>query len=191
MKWSIFSLIALLLFTPGCESRTKKEELQKKEIALNKKEHDLLLREKSLQLKEQQLQQREKQIDSSPKVDTTNLYNPALIGRWSVKMTCTETTCTGSAVGDTKNEQWAISYQGKTIIAKVIVADKLVRIYTGFFTDNSVELMEDSERISSRMAPKMVVRLQIVNEKTLDGHREIVRDNNCKVLYALQLKKQD
>jgi len=191
MKWYVLSLIALLFFTPGCEPRTREEELQKKEIALNQKEQELLLKEKTLHLKEQELQQREQKMDSSLKTDTTNLYNPALIGRWSVKMTCIETTCTGSAVGDTKNEQWDISYQGKTIIAKAMAGDKLVRIYTGFFTDNRVELTEDTESTPSQTATKMVVRLQIVDETSIDGQREIVREDDCKVVYELQMKKQD
>ncbi|MEO6357755.1 MAG: hypothetical protein ABIU77_02045 [Ferruginibacter sp.] len=192
MKWYVLSLTALLFFSPGCGSRTREEALQKKEITLNQKEQELLLKEKTLQLKEEELQQKEKtKIDSSLKTDTTNIYNAALIGRWSVKMTCTEASCSGSAVGDTKSEQWDISYQGKTIIAKAMTGDKLIRIYTGNNIGNSIELKEDNQNTPSTTATTMLVRLQMINEKNVEGQREIVREDDCRIVYALQLKKQD
>jgi hypothetical protein len=36
----------------------------------------------------------------------------------------------------------------------------------------------------------MVVRLQVINDKTIEGQREIIRDDNCKIVYALQMNKQ-
>jgi hypothetical protein len=149
-----------------------------------------------LRIKEDDLQKREAKLDSSRKKDsssvqdTLHLINPALAGAWAVKMTCTETTCTGSAVGDVKNEQWDISYQGNTIIAKAMAGNQLARVYTGFYSGATVELTED--RISAPLQPaaKMVVRLRIVDEENMEGQREIVRDKECKVIFALQMKKQ-
>jgi len=197
MKWLSVFLLLSFLFCSGCDLRKREDELQKKETAINQKEQELLLKEKTLQLKETELMQRELKLDSVKntdtvqKADSTHLYNPLLIGTWSVKMTCTETTCEGSAVGDTKTEQWNISYQGNTIIAKAMANDKLVRVYTGFFTGNTVELVEDRKIIPLQPATKMAVRLQVINEKSMDGQREIARDNECKVVYAIQARKQN
>ena len=49
--------------------------------------------------------------------------------------------------------------------------------------------MESRESNTSEPASKMVVRLRVVNEKTMEGQREIIRDNNCKVVYAMQMEK--
>jgi hypothetical protein len=180
----------LLFVTSSCESRRRQDELEKKALQLNQKEKELLFKEKSLQLKEQELLKREAKIDSSMKLDTAQLYNPALVGSWSVKMTCIQTTCIGSAVGDTKNEVWNLSYNRNTIVAKAMQGDNLARIYSGSYTGNTIELSETSDSTISRPAIKMIVRINSINENTMEGQREIVRENECKVIYALQMTRK-
>lgn len=189
MKWFFIVTILMAFFISGCESRKREEELQKKEAALNQKEQELLLKETTLQLKEAEILKREQLLDTVKK-DSTHLVNPALVGMWSVKMTCTETSCTGSAVGDTRTEEWQLSYQGNNIIAQAMTGDNLVRVYTGFFTGNTIELVEERENSATQPTTKMIVRLTMVNEKTLEGQREIVRDNNCKIIYSMQMDKK-
>ena len=127
----------------------------------------------------------------SNRVDTTNLYNPAIIGIWSVKMVCTETTCAGSAVGDTKTEQWNISYESNTIIAKAMSDDKLVRTYTGKPNADVIELAEKLAEDGLQSSTNMLVRLRLISSNRMEGQREIVRENNCKVIYSLQMEKQE
>jgi polysaccharide deacetylase 2 family uncharacterized protein YibQ len=141
-------------------------------------------------LKEEELLKKENSLDSTIKTDTAHIVNSALTGNWLVKMSCTETTCPGSAVGDTKSEQWQISYQMNALIAKAMSNGQLVRIYKGFYTGNTIELIEDRNNTSSGPVVKMVVRLQLVDETHLEGRREIIRDD-CKVVYDLQLEKQN
>jgi hypothetical protein len=104
-------------------------------------------------------------------------------------MTCTEATCAGSAVGDTKTEQWNISYEANTIIAKAMSDDKLVRTYTGIPAGEVIELVEGPHANVSQSATKMIVRLRLINSTAMDGKREIIR-NNCKVIYDLKMEKQ-
>lgn len=183
----LYMMAVLLLFS--CTNQKREEELGRKEAALNQKEQELSLKEKSLQLKEEDLLQREKKLDSTANSDSLHFINPVLAGNWSVKMTCTEATCSGSAVGDTKNEQWQISYEGNSILAKAMSGGQLARVYTGFYTGNTVELVENRDSTASGLSTKMVVRLTIVDETHLDGQREITRQN-CKVIYSLQMEKQ-
>ena len=190
MKWLIILLLIIFSLGPGCDLRTREENLQKREAALSQKEQELLLQEKTLQIKEQELLKREQQIGSSLIVDTAKLYNPAIIGIWSVKMTCTETTCTGSAVGDTRTEQWNISYESNTIIAKAMFGDKLVRTYTGRPIADVIELAEKRTDEGSPSPTRMTVRLRLTTNNRIEGQREIVRNNNCKVVYSLQMEKQ-
>jgi hypothetical protein len=189
MKW-VFILLIMVLATSGCDYRKRESDLQKKEAALYQKEQELLLREKALMMRENDLLTKEQHLDSASKADSTHLINQKVVGSWSVKMTCTETTCTGSAIGDTKTEQWNISYQANNLIAKAMDNGKLIRVYTGFYTGNTVELIDDRQSTVSQPAAKMVVRLHMVNEITMEGQREITRDNDCKVIYALHMEKQ-
>jgi hypothetical protein len=189
MKSFVLYLLILLFFNSGCNLRKREEQLHAKEAALNQKEQELLLKEKTLQIKEEELLIREHKFDSTIKTDTAGLYNPSIIGIWSVKMTCTETTCAGSAVGDTKTEQWNISYEANTIIAKAMSDDKLVRTYTGIPAGQVIELVEGPHETVSQPATKMIVRLRLIDSTSMDGQREIIR-SNCKVIYDLQMEKQ-
>ena len=186
----LFSLYiaAMLLILPGCDLRQREEFLQKKEAELNQKEQELLLREKTLQLKEEELR-KVQQGDSTAISDTTALYNPGIIGFWGVKMICTETTCPGSAVGDSKTEQWNISYESNNIIAKAMDNDKLVRTYVG---KPHADVIELTERLAdtSQVSASMIVRLRLIDNNRMEGQREIVRDRDCKVVYSLQMEKQ-
>jgi hypothetical protein len=104
-------------------------------------------------------------------------------------MTCTEATCAGSAVGDTKNEQWDISYQANQLVAKAMAGDKLARVYSGFFNDGTVQLKASSDTSASQPAARINITLRITDSTAMQGEREIVR-NDCRVLYTLQLEKQ-
>jgi hypothetical protein len=188
MRCLLFLFMVALLLS-GCNFREREEALQKKETALNQKEQELLLKEKTLLLQEQELQNRKLAFDSTQNADTSRIVNPALVGNWNVKMTCTEATCAGSAVGDTKNETWQLAYQGSALLAKANANNQLVRVYTGFYTGNTIELVEDKTSAVAPSPAKMVVRLRLVDSTRLEGEREIVRENNCKVVYALQVEK--
>jgi hypothetical protein len=189
MKPMICLLFSAILFS-GCSLQQKEEALKKKEAELNQKEQELILREKTLQFKEEELTKKQMRLDSVAK-DSSLLVHPDLTGAWSTKMTCVETTCAGSAVGDTKTEQWIIAYEADHIIAKAMTNNKLTRVYTGSFNGNTIELSQESEVADSEPSATMTVRLMVKDSTNLEGQREIVRDNNCKIVYALQMQKQN
>lgn len=189
MKWIIVLLLAVIVVSPACNLRQREEALRKKEVELKEKEQELLLKEKTLQIKEDELLQKEQKLDSTTLNDTTFIYNPNLIGLWSVKMICTETTCPGSAIGDTKNEQWQIAYQANKIIAKAMVGNQLVRVYSGTFKGNILELVDEQEN-GENNGTKISVRLRFTSENTMQGQREILRIGDCRILYSLQMNKE-
>jgi len=182
----IIMLILIAFMTSGCDIRQREEALQKLAAELDVKEKQLVLKEQSLQTREEQLIQKELKLDSS-RLDSLQL-NPALEGSWSVKMICTETTCTGSAVGDTKNETWTFSRENNLVIARAMSGDKLVRTYAGTYVNGTIELVDNIEPNANAPATKMVVRLNGVSNNSMDGIREIIRPD-CKIVYALQLSK--
>ena len=187
------SLFAIILLS-GCSLRQREIELDNKMQQVNEKEQSLSLKEQSLDFREQQLNEREKSLDSTTKkLANDSLYNshPDLPGSWNVKMICTATNCAGSAIGDTKSEQWDITFQDNSVIASAISNNKLVRVYTGNFFGDAIRLTLQRDSADSQSA-KMTIRLQTKtkNENEMEGEREIIQPGGCKILYSLQLKKQ-
>ncbi len=189
MRWTYIFLFILIVFTCGCDIQQRKRELNEKEIVLNEKEQRLLLKERTLEIKEQELTKRQQKLDSL-QTDSTNNFNPAIIGKWTVKMNCTLATCPGSAVGDTKTEVWNISFAANKVIVNALAADKLVRAYYGTMTNNNIELEENPGDVGVGNNTRMIVRLQMTDSMNMIGEREITRDNECRVVYSLQLAKQ-
>ncbi len=190
MKYSLYASCFFILLLQGCDLREREEALAQKEARLNEKEQELLLKEKTLQLKEEELANRQQQIDSTELTDSSAVYNAALPGTWDVKMTCTETSCHGSAVGDTKSETWQLAYQENKLIARAMVNNELVRAYNGFFTGNTLELIDNRENVPNQPATRIVVRLRLPNNNLMEGTREIERIGECKILYAITLTKK-
>jgi hypothetical protein len=188
MKWIFYSPILLAFIFSGCGLQERERLVQEKEAELARKEKNLQLKEEELLLKEQQLKQ--KQQPDTTTQPPGGIFNLALIGKWNATMTCTETTCTGSAIGDTKTETWELSYQNEQVIARAVAGGNLVRIYTGSYKNNSLELTENVELSSTAPATKMVVRLTFVDQTTMEGQREIIRAGDCRIIYDLQLDKQ-
>lgn len=188
MKGMIFILVPVLMLS-GCDLQQRQQALKKKEAELNQKEQELVAREKTLEFKEQELANKEKRLDTLS-LDSSFLAHPTLPGVWSTKMTCVESTCAGSAVGDVKTEQWIISYEANHILARVMNGDKLSRVYTGLFNGNTMELTHETQSTASEPATRMVVRMNIRDTAKMEGQREIIR-TDCKVVYSVQMEKQN
>lgn len=192
MKWTIMFFALCVVILSGCNLHNREIELEKQANNLQEKEQQLSLKEQSLEFKEQNLNEREKILDSTTrKIANDSLYilHPQIPGVWSVKMQCTETNCPGSAVGDTKNEQWDFKFQDNGVIASAISNNQLIRVYSGEYVNSSIRLSVQQDTTDKQFA-KMVVRLQEVKDKEMTGEREIIQTNGCRILYTLQLKKQ-
>ena len=191
MKWIFLFTIGIVTFC-GCSLRQREIELDNKLNDLREREQQLSLKEQSLDFREQQLNEREKILDStSRKISNDSLYlkHPQLPGLWSVRMQCIETNCPGSAVGDTKNEQWEFEFQENGVIASALSNKQLVRVYAGEFFNNSLRLSVQQDTTNEQFA-KILVRLQAVKEGEMTGEREIIQANGCHIVYSLELKKQ-
>lgn len=193
MKWLMLIFCLWVMTLTGCGVREREDTLNQKMREVAQKEQELLLQEKTLQLKEEELNQRQRLLDSTSNkvtVDSLSVTHPQLPGIWLVKMICKETTCPGSAVGDIKTEHWTFSYQNNAIVAKAMSNNNLVRIYTGTYSGNSLELSARQDTTASGQNAKMVVRLSKTKENEMEGQREITRAEGCRVVYALALQKQ-
>ena len=185
-----YFLVFALLALSGCDFSEREQRIQEKEKQLSIKEAELHTREQALLLKEQELTAKQKELDSTAQ-DTTFIYHPEIIGRWNVRMECTETNCPGSAIGDTKLEEWDLSYQDKLVIAKVLTDNKVSRIYTGDFGGNFLELTSQSYDNNPENATIMLIRLQKTGEGLMEGQRQIIRPERCRIVYTLKMNKKE
>jgi hypothetical protein len=193
MKYFFLISAFILLLLPACNSDDRKKALDQKEAELNRLERELQLKQQSLALKEEELAQKERSIDSvSIKItrDTLAGLHPGLPGLYNVTMRCTETTCPGSAVGDTKTEQWQLVFENNQVIVNAMSGKKLVRVYMGGYVGNTMELLAQTDTVTGLQTGNMVVRLQETRENRLRGMREITRQDNCRIIYDLDLEKQ-
>lgn len=186
---NIYFLLAVLFLFSGCYDKKKERLLKRKEIELSQKEQELLLKEKTLQIKEQELTERVRNLDDKGDSADSAIYDKNLMGIWAVKMVCTETSCPGSAIGDTKNEQWDIVYQNDVLIAKATVRGKLVRVYSGILNSRGIELTAKPTEEQADASTKIIVKLQQRSSGKLVGIREIIRQGDCKIVYSLELSK--
>lgn len=187
MKGIIGFYLLVGFFFSGCGMQQREAALKEREAALIIREQDLLKREELLQVREDEMLSRH--IQDSTQQDSARLRNTNLLGRWEVKMVCRETTCPGSAIGDTKLELWDISYQQGRIVAAAIENNLVVRTYSGNFKNNVLELTETVVRSSESPATQMVVNLKPLDAGTMEGQREIIRLGDCRIVYDLALSK--
>lgn len=191
MNW--LGILICFFLLSSCGLREREKQLQQKTQEINQKEQQLLLKEKELQTRLEEVEKRENKLDSSGSLvlrDTVAI-NPDFLGEWDVKMQCTETNCSGSAVGDTKLETWIIEQKENEIIARAMSGNNLVRAYTGNFNGNLLILNNEQEDPEHKVLSRMSVRLQKVKDNQLEGRREITRVGECRILYELELKRKE
>lgn len=165
-------------------------------MLLQQKEQELSLKEQELDEREAILNERQKSIDSVlVQKDTLSSLYPMVSGNWIVKMVCTETTCPGSALGDTKVEQWSVSFQNNLVVAKAMNNKmQLTRIYTGSIdATGQINLVAQSTAadLESSQSVKIIIQLKQRNRGSMDGQREIIQPGNCHIVYSLDLKRQN
>ena len=184
------TLIVLMACISSCSLREREKEVERRTIELNEKEQQLLLKEQTLKLKEDELAIKESRLDSTVQLNTdldTTHTNPLYFGNWHVRMDCIETSCAGSAVGDSKIEQWTIDSADNGVIVRARVGTQLVRVYSGRQQGGYLNLSSEETGTAGGNV-KMLVRLQLSGED-VEGRREITRPGECRIVYRLDLKK--
>lgn len=171
----------------SCNFQEKENQLKAKEMELNKREQELAIREAALISKEEKLKLQEQLIDSAQKTwDSVGIYNEVLIGDWAVTMNCTETSCEGSAIGDTKTEQWSIFYENNQVTVKSFFKKKLLRIYKGIYYNNTLKLTEENNTTDAQITIELAFDAK--DTKKMKGTRTIIQPT-CKIVYSLDVSK--
>ncbi|RYE00129.1 MAG: hypothetical protein EOP54_01400 [Sphingobacteriales bacterium] len=182
---STFLLIAAGLSSCGFEER--KQALDAREISLKEREQSLLIKEKMLLQLEDSIKLSTARQDSlSLSLTKPGLPLPdSLQGTWNINMLCTQTNCSGSAVGDTRKESWTFSGGDATgIYVKAMQGENLVRVYSGIF-DGSGFVLSTPNGSGEANTTTMNVKLNINTRDKLSGSRVIQQADGCTITYKI------
>lgn len=182
---STFLLIAAGLGSCGFEER--KQALDARETSLKEREQNLLVKEKMLlQLEDSIKLSIAKQDSLTLSLKNIGLPLPdSLQGTWNVNMLCTQTNCSGSAVGDTRKESWTFTGGDSTgVYVKAMQGENLVRVYSGIFDGSGFVL--STPNVSGEVnATTMNVKLNVNTPDKLSGTRIIQQADGCTITYKI------
>ena len=188
LKLNFIGIILSISFLSACSNPEGSDQLQSREKKVSQKEEELKVFEQKLISRDIELRGREKFLDSLENIgDTIGIYNSKLIGNWTVNMKCIETSCEGSALGDTKTERWIISYHNSRVIVKVLSKNTITRVYQGVYTETGLTL--HSRQLDGDILTSMNIQLNQISDDKMEGIREINQGGRCKIIYSVGLSK--
>jgi len=189
IKSSYTIALVFSLLISGCGNNEEKKNIAIREQNVLRREQELKLLDQQLKLKEQELAGREQRLDSADSVlrDSVGVYDAKIIGDWTISMQCTETNCTGYAVGDVKTEQWNISYDNNKVLVRAYVNKTVVRTYSGLFINNMVKLTANLSDAQTRI--DVILRPELTNEKLMSGRRVINHEGECRTVFDIRAEK--
>ncbi|WP_157097953.1 hypothetical protein [Niabella ginsenosidivorans] len=181
-------IILALLAQYGCGFDERKKQLDQREQALIAREQLVMIKEKQLKLLEDSLKKNFEKIDSAnlSQAEQTFPLPDSLAGSWNVNMVCTQTNCTGFAVGDIRKETWQIAGVDNNVTIRALQGEKLIRVYTGKFTGTQLKLATPE---TAQTATIMKVELNIDNQNKMNGQRIITQPDGCNTSFKADLDK--
>ena len=100
-------------------------------------------------------------------------------------MTCVETSCSGSAIGDVRNEQWNISYRNDLFIVEGMANGSVNTLYTGLYNGKELQLNSGESSVGTIIS----IVLEPGEQGSMSGKREVTQSGGCKIVYKLNLNK--
>lgn len=180
-------LFSAMIFLVSCQPKDRSGETQIDRNGIVEREKLVSQRERAVQKREAELASRELHMDSILNhLDTLGVVNPKFAGDWNIDMRCTETSCQGSAIGDTKTEKWKIGYKDDIAIAQVLMKGKLVRTYSGQYKGNRLVLSVKKQQSD---AADISVTLWLRSQTKMEGRREVTQEDGCKIVYSIDAQK--
>lgn len=182
----IFAAATILFLFSSCN-----ENIKRKELEIQKREQAVLQKEKSIALIESDYLKLQKMRDSIISIQdsiSVHVLPIDIQGRWNGKLVCTESNCTDYVVGDVRMDEWEISEDKGNIIAKNINKVGVIRVYTGKYEGNSIQLFSESEPTSPKNR-HFKIEFTTMTEKKLSGFREIRVDNSCLSKFTIELSR--
>ncbi|MGJ7029812.1 hypothetical protein [Niabella hirudinis] len=189
-QFLIIGIILLGLSFNGCGFEERRKQLDSREQALNAREQAVMLKEKKIVLMEDSLKRYAAKMDSASRVpDEPRIPLPdSLAGSWNVTMICTQTSCTGFAVGDIRKENWQVMGNGATVTVRALQGNKLIRVYTGSFTGTGLNLSTpETESVSPSATMQVILKTDNINKWS--GQRRIVLSDGCETIFKIDMDR--
>jgi hypothetical protein len=184
----LFSLLVLVF--GSCNFNEGKTELQQKTEQLSEKEKQLLRWEKNLKLKEDSINLLLAKRDSSLTTAGIAVLPLSIVGEWTVKMVCTQTTCSSSAIGDMQTDVWNISSQDSLIVIRSVASrTRAGRIYTGnYYLNNTIRVSDKTDSATVAGATIRMIEINDISSSKMKGNRTVIQPDGCRVIYAIELE---
>lgn len=183
-------LLTSVLLNSSCGFEERKRALDAREAVLQDREQNLLLKQKQLAQLEDSIKLNLAKQDSAT-LALKNLGLPlpdSLQGVWNISMICTQTSCTGFAVGDSRKENWTFSGGDSTgVYVKAMQGEKLIRIYSGIYDGSGFILSTPSS--SDSITTVMNVKLSVESGNKLSGTRTINQADGCSSVFRLDAER--
>ena len=172
-------LFFFVFILQSCGVGEREKNLRERELTNTKKEQELLLWEQRLKIEQQEFDKK-KQVDTTYLTDSASIYIDEVVGSWTVKMNCVETSCEGSAIGDSKTERWEISNDQQNINVKAYVGKTLIRTYLGIIEGNTIKIADENPNTTTTINAV----LKLTKNNAMDGSRDVIQ-KDCKIVYSL------
>jgi hypothetical protein len=188
---ALLILIFIGLHLSSCNYEQQRKELEQREADLFEREQKLLIRENLLTQVEDSLKLILSKSDSlASRLASASLPVPdSLQGMWNVAMMCTQTSCSGFAVGDTRKENWSFENNDSTgVLVRALQGEKLIRVYTGIYDGSGFILSTPYNSEASTTVMNVYLTLDI-NSNKLTGSRTINQADGCTTTFKLDAER--
>lgn len=185
MVQRLLTLLLLLLTLAACRDTVREQQLAEREQALAEKE-------KMFALKEADYSALLRWRDSTLAAADTLAATPAtawptdLLGRWSSKTVCRESSCNEYVVGDQRSGAWEFSGDSAGLFTKVYDRNTLVRVYSGSFDSAAARLYFRSDSAAQRKV-EMEVELRRSPTGAIKGSQLLTMENGCTAKFTVEL----
>lgn len=174
-----FTLLAAVV--NSCSDQKKEDNLAQREQALALREQDFLARETEYQ---QLLALRDSLAETVEKIPAEPTLPAEIIGKWTGKMICTESSCTEHVVGDQRNDIWEFSPTGLKITNKTGGE----RHFTGNISGTDLKL-SSTDSATAVSHSKITLTLADLSSARIKGQRELFGKDNCLAKFSVELEK--
>ena len=188
--YKIVVIVIPIMVLLGCDYKQQEKKIKDRSAQLDSIEQHLLLREKIVSLKEDSLRRLFAYNDSLARVDTITILPPQLIGEWATKMVCIETNCTGSAIGDVRNDRWTLTSVDSSVVINSSTNSTITRMYTGAYYANHTIKVSTGKEVNPHETSTIKIALSDIRDNKIRGNREVIQPDGCRILYSVEMDKK-
>ncbi|MCD9853426.1 hypothetical protein LUD75_01825 [Epilithonimonas sp. JDS] len=176
-------LLSLTIFLFSCKENEREKQLDIREKILSEKENIFAQ-------KESEFQSLLKMRDSLYAKKTDSVIVPTwpvdILGKWSGKVICTESTCSDYVIGDQRTDVWEFVNDSLQTSVNVYSNNNLVRTYSGKLENNEIRLNFKTDSTAAKLVD-MNILLNEISPGKMRGKRTITVNNNCSAAFSVEL----